>query len=682
MKYAITLLLVLFISSCQSTKQQENVTPSTNKQMAQTPSKSLTKSQLFLGTEDYFELLNLNYPGLEQVKKAVESAEFDLAKYELRQYYRQRFQKPKTEKITEADQNWADLALKKIFPGNKSNPEAARSLNNDIDWFSKAVIDGETIHDAEWLFQFHRFRWWPSLARVYNSTQDPRYFKEWELEVNSYIKNIFPIHNNNTPWFIRRGMECENRNRNLIYALPYFIHSDLFSADLLLNILYMQHHQTEQIRKVYAKKGNHLLADLDGVLAGATSFPEFKNAEEWTQEVLDMYPGLMFSEIYEDGMNKELVFSYHLMYINLFTKFYNKLEELGLDERLPASFHERLAKMYEIFVHQSYPDMTYCQFGDGWKKSPGTVRRMIQKHHMKKYPNNSFYQFIVSDGKQGQGPKSNSKAYPQSGFYFLRSGFSKNDIFMPVKANHTAGAWHNQIDNGTFGLYAYGRNFMNDSGSYIYNSDDPKDQAWRQWFRSSVAHQTMTLDGKDIDLKAKMINWQDQKDLTYLEIENQSYPKLKHRRSVYFVDQSYFIIHDRALGDAEGDLRVHFQLVPSQTQFTKNSVNTQFQSGANLHIHHLKLDKATEIIKEKGFISYVQKKMEARPAWALRTHKKANDTPEFITILEPLNEGQKSSVFEIDIQLDKGETSLKIKRNGQHKQISINRKVLMVQAQP
>ena len=111
----------------------------------------------------------------------------------------------------------------------------------------------------------------------------------------------------------------------------------------------MIHHQTEQIRQVYAKDGNHLLADLDCVLAAAAAFPEFRQAPEWLAEVLEKYPNLMFSETFSDGMNRELIFSYHGMYIHLFTKFYQKLEELGYAERLADGFKERLAKMHEIY---------------------------------------------------------------------------------------------------------------------------------------------------------------------------------------------------------------------------------------------------------------------------------------------------------------------------------------------
>ncbi|WDE95209.1 alginate lyase family protein [Lentisphaera profundi] len=665
---SLTFCAALFLSSCQS----ESSNP-VSKGNVDLPLKSLDKSldwdinKIALEPQEILSFLDLDQEALKQVKAHFEQQHYQQASLALLEYYRLQFPRPKKETLSELDLRSANLSLKHYLKGNKSYPELCRG--EEIDWVSKATYQGKMVHDAEWLFQFHRFNWWPALARSYYNTGDTRYFDEWQSELNSYITKLFPIEKSH-PWFIRRGMECENRNRNLIYVFPYFIHSKEFTPELLLNVLYMQHHQTEQIRKVHAAKGNHLLADLDGVLTSAITFPEFKKSAEWTDEVLAKYPQLMDTEIFEDGMNKELVFSYHLMYIHLFTDFYKKLEAQNLADRLPQSFHERLEKMYEIYAYQAYPDMTYCQFGDAWKKKAGTVRRMLIKHHLKAYPENTFYQYLASSGKKGKAPKELSKAYPVSGFYFLRSGWDEQSIFMPIKANDTSGAWHNNIDNGTFGLYAYGRNFMNDSGSYIYNSDDPKEQALRAWFRSSVAHQTMTLDRKNIQLKAKMTHWENEPSLSILTIENQSYPELTHQRTIAFIDQEYFLIHDKALGSAKGELRLHFQLTPSEIEMNQSFIKTKFKTGPNLHIHQLNIEKGVQLEKEKGLISYEQKKMQGRPAWALQTIKKSNHEPQFFHILEPLKEGQKASKFKVIYDKSEGKHSYTIYKNGIKKIIS------------
>lgn len=43
--------------------------------------------------------------------------------------------------------------------------------------------------------------------------------------------------------------------------------------------------------------------------------------------------------------------------------------------------------------------------------------------------------------------------------------------------------------------------------------------------------------------------------------ENPHYDGLKHRRSVFFVDQSYFVIVDEAVGNAQGVVNLNYHCV-------------------------------------------------------------------------------------------------------------------------
>jgi heparan-sulfate lyase len=62
---------------------------------------------------------------------------------------------------------------------------------------------------------------------------------------------------------------------------------------------------------------------------------------------------------------------------------------------------------------------------------------------------------------------------------------------------------HDQPDNGTFELYAYGRWLMTDSGFYTYGHD----KAARAWHRQTRVHQTLTLDNKDSKTDGRLRLW-------------------------------------------------------------------------------------------------------------------------------------------------------------------------------
>ena len=123
------------------------------------------------------------------------------------------------------------------------------------------------------------------------------------------------------------------------------------------------------------------------------------------------------------------------------------------------------------------------------------------------------------------------------------------------------GFWHCQPDNGTFELWHRGRNFFPDSGSYVYAGDkEVTDQ--RNWFRQTQVHNTLTLDGRNLEhTDSKCLRWETDDATHIVTVGNPSYEGLTHRRTVWFVDRQFFVIADEASGTAEGEVGLHYNLV-------------------------------------------------------------------------------------------------------------------------
>ena len=131
---------------------------------------------------------------------------------------------------------------------------------------------------------------------------------------------------------------------------------------------------------------------------------------------------MMNEDVYEDGMNKELVFSYHTMYIGLFLEAYNLFRQYGYEKYLPPDYYRRLLKMAEIYAMQSFPDFTLCQFGDAWKN--GNAGALFQRQLAPFAADIPYFDYMASGGKKGTPPVRRSIAYPESGFYFFRSAWT------------------------------------------------------------------------------------------------------------------------------------------------------------------------------------------------------------------------------------------------------------------
>lgn len=196
------------------------------------------------------------------------------------------------------------------------------------------------------------------------------------------------------------------------------------------------------------------------------------------------------------------------------------------------------------------------------------------------------------------------------------------------------GFWHCQPDNGTFELWHRGRNFFPDSGSYVYAGDkEVTDQ--RNWFRQTQVHNTLTLDGRNLEhTDSKCLRWETDDATHIVTVGNPSYEGLTHRRTVWFVDRQFFVIADEASGTAEGEVGLHYNLVecdPAE-DFAACSAATRFSDGNNLL---LKVFGAERMERREGWVSRTYRQRTERPAYAFTVRKRAGKPVRLVTVLLP-----------------------------------------------
>jgi heparan-sulfate lyase len=358
-----------------------------------------------------------------------------------------------------------------------------------------------------------------------------------------------------------------------------------------------------------------------------------------------------------------------------------------------------LVKMADVLLYSIYPDFRVNQFGDSWQMKSDTsfysgaepFRRKVALYA----PDYPYLEYMISEGVSGTPPEEISKNFPISGFTFFRSAWDRDAVYMPIK--YTEGnEWHTQDDNGTFDLYAYGRHFMLDSGAYVYASTDPEDIYWREWFRSTKVHNTLTVDYENILMDPTQLLWSDGEYLDALVFENVSYENMTHRRTVLFIDNKYFLIYDQSIAKTTnlrdrsglrdtalpGTVRAHFSLAPTEYEMNINEyyVKTLYPSGANLIIKSFDQGKVIDMQKEEGWISMTLARKEPRPAWSYAIEQTASDNMvSFLTALIPYPDrasepqtvdasvdGQSFSLtvddvrYEIELDLSTGEARITI----------------------
>lgn len=607
--------------------------------------------------------LDLSKPGLEKVKPLSNSPE--QAATELLKYFRTRtsvkhFIDRNSKKTalgnsaTEKDFESANNALNHIFTGQSAYPPYF--CGDDIDWGTRPVPDNE------WVWQLNRMGFWESMAKAYWHTGDEKYAKEWCFQLLDWTRKNPRDKEHDYAW---RSIEAGIRGHNWTGLYQRFIDSPNFTSEVLVAFLNSLFDHADFLMTVYRTKSNWGLMEAGGMAFIAITFPEFKDAENWRTEAFRRLNNEIGLQVYSDGHQRELAMGYHLGCINWFLRTYELSKMNEIENAFPESYLKMIEKMCEVPMKLCHPDGTNAQFGDAWTGTPGQHSERFLEW-AEKFKRDDFL-YLATDGKQGKKPDSTAFALPQSGLYSMKSGWDKNAISLVLKCGPDGGG-HSQPDNGTFELYAGGRNLMPDAGSFIY-SGDPEGRAW---FRQTKVHQTLTLNGENSKYAPKLLLWQPGENLDILVVENQSYENLTHRRSVFFVDKEYFVIVDEAIGNATGDVDIHFQLAPGGGVAVFNrdsfSARSNFKEGWNVLVQTTS-QPGLELHEEEGWVSFLYTKKEPRPAFCYRLKKPAEkEKLHFVTLVIPYEK----EVPEIKIAhsvIEAGKVEIEVFENGKEKVI-------------
>lgn len=607
--------------------------------------------------------MDLDSDGLRKVKQSLGNPEKTAV--ELLHYFKQRNSvghpinrnlkaSSKGNIASEKDFETANNALKHIFVGQPAYPPYF--CGDDIDWGTRPVPDNE------WVWQLNRMSFWEAMGRAYWHTGDEKYAEAWGEQLIDWTRKNPNDENHKYSW---RSIEAGIRGFRWTGLFQRFIDSPSFTPEVLVAFLNSCYDHAEYLMTKYTTRSNWGLMEAEGMAFIAITFPEFINAEKWRDEAFRRLNNEINIQIYSDGHQRELAMGYHLGCIDWFLRTYELAKMNGIENAFPDSYLERIEKMCEVPMKLCLPNGTNVQFGDAWEGTPGQHKNRFRE--WAEFFGRDDFLYLATDGKDGKMPDSTAYALPASGLYSMRSGWDEDAVCLVLKCGPDGGS-HSQPDNGTFDLYAGGRNLMPDAGSYIY-SGNPEGRAW---FRQTKVHQTLTLDDKNSKYDPRLLLWQTGDSLDILVIENESYENLTHRRSVFFVDKSYFVIVDEAIGSDAGDVNIHFQLAPGGGEAVFNRENLTAQSGFNQGWNvfvQTQPQPGLQLEEEEGWVSFKYTEKEPRPAFRYSLKKESeNSNVRFVSLVIPF-EKEVPDLQITGIAENSGKMEIEVLENGKRKVI-------------
>lgn len=581
-----------------------------------------------------WDRLDLSHPGLEKVAAYCASNDYSGAASALLDYYRSRKEivtpeipDPANVDISVSEEKMVKDAMEHRFFVEKGYE--VYFYGDDINWRYWP------IHDNELRWQLHRHKWFTPMGQAFRVSGNEEYAREWARQYLDWIvKNpLIESGSSETEYagnmslsdvrenmrFAWRPLEVSHRVRDQIFQFQLFIDSEAFTPEFLVTFLENYYRHADYLLHHFSKKGNHLLFQAQRILYAGAFFTEFKDAELWRRTGIDILNREILAQVYPDGCQWELDPHYHLACTNIFCKALEMASLCGMRGEFPSAYTERLEKMMEFYANISYPDYQPPCFSDERLTEKSIIISDFECWS-NLFPSNGYLRWMATEGKEGYEPPYLSVGYLDSGFFVFRTSRKMDAVQMVVKAG-PPGEWHCQPDNGTFELWYKGRQLFPDSGSYVYGGG-AEVMKWRNLFRSTAFHNTVTLDGKDLETtNSRTLLWKPEGRQQKLVTENPSYPGLTHRRTISFIGGKKIVIKDELIGEATGKIALHLHPGPDAMQY-----------------FHLRVKGPREMVarQEQGWVSYHIREKLPRPHLIWEVDKLTKKSVVFTTYIDLL----------------------------------------------
>ncbi len=355
-------------------------------------------------------------------------------------------------------------------------------------------------------------------------------------------------------------------------------------------------------------KSNHnwTTMEMNGLGLTALAFPEFAASETWSDYAWQVMEREIGRQVYPDGTQTEISTKTQWVALQRFESMYQHYQKAR--GTADSTYVDRLQQMYSYLAYAMRPDGHQPLNNDSDRED--LRPRVLDAATRYGRPD---WQYIATNGAQGklpdQGP---SITFPWAGVHIMRNEW-RPMAHWSLFDTGPYGTGHQHRDMLHLSIAAYGEDLLVDGGRYThedYFSFDPT--VWRGYFRSSHSHNVILVDGQGqqagpLRTDAALVDGRDylhHRDYTYASgrfsdgFERVEGP-VKHRRSVLYLRDQLWLVLDVIDTDRPRTMQVLWHLAP-QLQPTFEDGQMMARSARGTHVSILPIgdvDWRVEVIK-------------------------------------------------------------------------------------
>lgn len=443
--------------------------------------------ELVMTDMELLEALNLDHPGLEEVRAALKAGDHEAAKARVVHYFRM------AKEFEEAP--------KRVDPEDR--PEAIsergealyeRYAGGDEDWFS--VAHPEDVPEREYSTQVmfkNDHNDLAALAQAYCETGNYKYAQTCIRAMSSWVEAMAPL-----PETPPTGQKAPMW-RTIYYSTPRAVnwtrcffqlrdYPGLSVDEWMVLLKVILHHQRYAAANEVPGMPNMVIHLFERLIHFGLQWPEMIESSSWIEKGVTGLHALLDDYFYPDGAYIELSYFAHEVFVSVARMGEQKVISL------PKGFHEKVERIFDFPVYMVKPNGEYPTVNDNYsaqdpeeisQQRGGLVQMGLE------FLNRADLRYIHTYGREGAPPPYTSRAFPYAGFYVMRSDWSAEARYLVFDGGKSAGG-HNHVDKLSFELYAYGNTLVTDTGC-----GGPWASAWRsEYFVGTAGHNTIMVDGR------------------------------------------------------------------------------------------------------------------------------------------------------------------------------------------
>jgi hypothetical protein len=387
-----------------------------------------------------------------------------------------------------------------------------KGLSTTIDYRDYSVTG-----DAKVAWEPNRHHQLVVLGRAYRATGREDYADAVVQQIDSWIDQCpfgYGMH-----W--RSPLELAIRVINWTWAIDLIAGSRALTEKFETRFMQSVMLHVWDIARKYSRgssANNHRIGEACGVLVATCYFRNLPDADALREEAFEILSQEIQAQTYESGATREQAFGYHLFVLQLFLVAGISARRSGQD--FAAAFWNRLQRMFAFArgLAEGGPPPFFGDGDDGYVLDLG--EGVADAENLTKLeaalfaestgagtPSSESAYWLLGPSPREDSRRSaaaqvsrelESRSFEDAGYYLLQWGRSDSAdrvsvVFDCGELGFGALAAHGHADALSVMVRAGGLDVLVDPGTYDYFSFPE----WRQYFRSTRAHNTVAIDGKD-----------------------------------------------------------------------------------------------------------------------------------------------------------------------------------------